>query len=143
MGNEFALVAMFAVRCALLALTFGVSYAYYERVVDYWRGRATEDRLGAAIWLFALGTAITNIHSGVKMIEDGMFHGSVWIVVVGLLVVIVAHYFAWTAWATFRFDLPARHVSFQTAGLLIVVAIIGGLTFWTLIVNGIVPRALN
>jgi len=124
------LVALFGLRCVLMALTLGVAYAYSERVYEFVRGRQTEDRLGAAIWLFALGAAFTNINSGYMMIaEPGQFHGSIVVVFFGLSVITAAHYLALTAWGAYRFDLPIRRVTFHSAAVLAVIGTLGCVGF--------------
>lgn len=122
-----SLVALFGLRCVLMALTLGVAYAYSMRVFEFVQGRQTEDRLGAAVWLFALGAAFTNINSGWVMVTmPGEFHGSIGVVFFGLCVITLAHYLALTAWAAYRFDMPARRVAYRAAAVLSGVALLGG-----------------
>lgn len=130
MGNS-ALAALFGLRCILMMLTIGVAYAYYKRGVEFVRGRETEDRLGAAIWLFAIGAAFTNINSAWLMIAmDGEFHGSIGAVFFGLCVITLAHYLALTAWASYRFDIPARHVAVRAGAGLAAVGAVGSMGFY-------------
>ena len=126
MANSM-LVALFGLRCVLMALTLGVIYAFSARVLEFVQGRQREDRLGTAIWLFALGAAFTNINSGWLMIAmPGEFHGSIAAVFVGLCVITLAHYLALTAWAAYRYDIPVRRVALTSAAVLSGIAVIGG-----------------
>lgn len=131
MATTSMLVALFGLRCVLMALTLGVAYAYSERVVEFITGRQTEDRLGAAIWLFALGAAFTNVNSSWVMIaQPDQFHGSVTTVFFGVGVITAAHYLALTAWAAYRFDLPSRRVALHSASVLAGVALAGAAGFF-------------
>lgn len=124
------LVGLFALRCMLLALTCGVAYAYSLRVYEFICGRQTEDRLGAAIWLFALGNGATNINSSWLMIaKPGEFQGSFVAVFAGLGVITLAHYLAMTAWASYRYDHPIRRVALHAVTLLLIVGISGAVAF--------------
>ncbi len=134
MATTSMLVALFGLRCILMALTLGVAYAYSERVREFILGRETEDRLGAAIWLFALGNAFTNINSGWLMISTpGEFHGSIGVVFAGLSVITIAHYLALTAWAAYRFERPIRSVALHSAAILAVVGVLGAASFSTVL----------
>jgi len=125
------LVALFGLRCVLMALTLGVVYGFSARIYEFLHGRGTEDRLGAAVWLFALGAGFTNINSGYIMIAmPGEFHGSISTVFIGIVVITVAHYLALTAWAAFRFDVPVRRVALNSAAYLVAIAVIGSTGFW-------------
>ena len=124
------MVALFGLRCVLMALTLGVAYAYSERVIEFVQGRQTEDRLGAAIWLFALGAAFTNVNSGWLMVTmPREFHGSIGAVFFGLCVITLAHYLALTACASYRFDIPVRRVALRSAAVLTGVAVAGSGVF--------------
>ena len=124
------LVALFGLRCILMTLTLGVAFAYSMRVYEFITGRETEDRLGAAIWLFALGNAFTNINSGWVMVSmPGEFHGSIGSVFAGLSVITLAHYLALTAWAAYRFDKPVRSIALHAAAGLVIVGVLGGAGF--------------
>jgi hypothetical protein len=124
------LVGLFGLRCMLLALTCGVAYAYSMRFLEFVQGRQTEDRLGSAIWLFALGNGATNINSSWLMIANpGEFNGSYIAVFSGLSVITIAHYLAMTAWAAYRYDHPIRRVALHAVTFLLIVGISGAVGF--------------
>jgi len=125
------LAALFGVRCVLMALTLAVAYAYYERVYEFALGRTLEDRLGTAVWLFAIAAAGTNMHSAWLMITmPGEFHGSVSVMITMLSVSTLAHYLVLTAWAAYRFEHPIRSVVFHSASILTAIAVVGGASFF-------------
>lgn len=129
--HDGLLAALFGVRCVLMALTLAVAYAYSERVYEFALGRTLEDRLGTAVWLFAIAAAGTNIHSGWIMIaRPGEFHGSVGVMISMLCVMTLAHYLVLTAWAAYRFEHPVRSVALNSASALAAIGFVGAAAFF-------------
>ena len=129
--HDGLLAALFGVRCVLMALTLAVAYAYSERVYEFAWGRTLEDRLGTAVWLFAIAAAGTNMHSAwLMIIKPGEFHGSVGVMISMLCVMTLAHYLVLTAWAAYRFEHPIRSVVFNSASVLAAIAVVGGAAFF-------------